>query len=104
MTCMAIAEIRLKSIEALMEYAGQAGPIIAKHGGEFVFHGRNSEVVCGTSSAQLVTILRFANIDKARAWYYSPEYQALLPTRDRGADETIVFYEENPAPVPAAQA
>lgn len=98
MTCLAIAEIRLKNAQALMEYAKDAMPIILAHGGEFVFHGRKAAVVCGANDAELVTVLRFASLEKAKGWYFSPEYQRLLPTRDRGADEVIVFYEENPVP------
>lgn len=95
MSCIAVAEIKLKDPDALMEYARQAIPIILENRGELIFHGRKAAVVCGTSDAELVTILRFPDLTSAQAWYYSPDYQALLPTRNRGADEVIVFYEEN---------
>lgn len=101
MACVVVAQIRLKSAEALMEYAKSAMPIIASHGGTLEFHGRKAEVVCGRGDADLVTVLRFPDVEHAKAWYFSPEYQRLLPTRDRGADEDIVFYEENPVPPPA---
>ncbi len=38
-----------------------------------------------------VVILRFDDMDAARAWYYSPEYQAALEHRLKGATYRVVL-------------
>jgi len=33
-------------------------------------------------------------MEALKAWYRSPDYQALIPLRDAAADMTLVTYEE----------
>jgi uncharacterized protein (DUF1330 family) len=40
-----------------------------------------------------VIILQFPSADDARAWYASPEYQAALPHRKRGAEYRALLVE-----------
>ncbi len=40
-----------------------------------------------------IVILKFESVEDARAWYDSPEYQAALPHRLRGADYRAVIVE-----------
>ena len=40
-----------------------------------------------------VIILEFPSADDARAWYGSPEYQAALPHRKRGAEYRALLIE-----------
>lgn len=32
-----------------------------------------------------VVVLEFDTVERARAWYYSPEYQRILPIRQRNS-------------------
>lgn len=40
-----------------------------------------------------IVMLEFPTADDARAWYHSPEYQAALPHRQRGAHYRAVIVE-----------
>jgi uncharacterized protein (DUF1330 family) len=41
-----------------------------------------------------VVSLRFETLADANRWHDSAEYQALLPLRERGADVTLVLYQD----------
>ena len=49
--------------------------------GRFVVRGGDYETREGTWQPQRIVILEFPDIATARAWYDSPEYQAILPIR-----------------------
>jgi uncharacterized protein (DUF1330 family) len=76
--------------EKLKEYGGQAGPIVQKYGGELVLSGAVTDVLHGDHAHPRCVILKFENAEAARTWYNSAEYQAIIPTRNEGAD--TVFY------------
>lgn len=40
-----------------------------------------------------VVILKFPTMEEARAWYHSPEYQAVAPFRQKAADYRAVIVE-----------
>lgn len=40
-----------------------------------------------------IIILKFPDMEKAQAWYHSPEYQGALAYRQKGADYNVVFVE-----------
>jgi len=40
-----------------------------------------------------VVVLQFPSLEAARSWYHSPEYQAALPHRTKGADWRVFIVE-----------
>lgn len=76
--------------EKLAEYGKSAPATLAKYGGEFLFKGA-AEVLSGDFPHKLVGLIRFPDQESARNWYNSEEYQALIPTRDKGMDNTFVL-------------
>jgi uncharacterized protein (DUF1330 family) len=79
-----------KNPDKLKEYGSQAGPLVKQFGGELVTSGAVTDVLNGSHDHSRCVILRFDTAEAARAWYNSPEYQAIIPTREEGAD--TVFY------------
>ncbi|TMQ99890.1 DUF1330 domain-containing protein [Actinomadura soli] len=59
-------------------------------GGRFLVHGSAPEVKEGPLDGGYV-LIEFPDIDKARAWYESDAYQAILPMRTGHMDGTAVF-------------
>lgn len=57
---------------------------LAVYGATEAFEGENPDGVI---------ILEFPSADDARAWYGSPEYQAALPHRKRGAEYRALLIE-----------
>ena len=67
--------------EKMAEYSAVAGPSIKKYGGEVLFKGK-SEALSGTLEYDMLVIVKFDSVDKAREWYNSDDYQAIIPTRN----------------------
>ncbi|MAE04785.1 MAG: hypothetical protein CMH76_00460 [Nitrospinae bacterium] len=42
-------------------------------------------------------VIKFPDQVAAKAWYDSPEYQALIPNRDEAADMVFISFNEPPA-------
>ena len=62
------------------EYLAAVGPILEAHGAERVVVDRDCDPLEG-SAGQVTVVLRFATKALARAWYQSPEYQAIIRLR-----------------------
>ncbi|MFG2090483.1 MULTISPECIES: DUF1330 domain-containing protein [unclassified Spirillospora] len=59
-------------------------------GGRFLVHGSDPEVMEGPVDGSYV-LVEFPDIDKARAWYESDAYQAILPMRTDNMEGTAVL-------------
>ncbi|SLN26887.1 DUF1330 domain-containing protein [Pseudooctadecabacter jejudonensis] len=86
MPAYAIVQVDVKDADEYAKYAELAGPAVAKYGGEFLARGGKVEVMEGTTRARCV-IVKFADMDTAKTFYHSPEYQEALsyalPVSDR---------------------
>ena len=61
-------------------------------GGRFLVHGSTAEVLEGPWSGDLV-VVEFPDRERARAWYTSDAYQAILPLRTRNARCWVVLLD-----------
>lgn len=61
---------------------------------EVVFRGRRASVLAGEVESQAAVVLRFADHATLLAWFHSPAYQRLIPTRDAAAEVVLAAYEE----------
>ncbi len=77
MPAYAIVQVDVNDADEYAKYAALAGPAVAKFGGEFLARGGAVEVMEGTTRARCV-IIRFADMDTAKTFYHSPDYQAAL--------------------------
>ena len=93
MPAICVGHIRVKNAEAWEQYRSVVGATIAQYGGELLFRGEQERVFSGQMPQEKVVAMRFANVDAANRWHDSPEYQALIPIRDRAADVTLVLYK-----------
>ncbi len=76
-----IAQYAVKNPALYQEYSAAAGPTIQAAGGELVSFDVAAENVEGTPPGPQTVIIRFESTDAARAWYESPEYQAVVGKR-----------------------
>ncbi len=81
----------VKDEAALGAYAGKAIPTIMQSGGKPIVVERNAEVIEGTWHGQQTIIIEFESVDAAKAWYNSPEYQAIIGERHAAADSNAVI-------------
>jgi uncharacterized protein (DUF1330 family) len=76
---------RLKDPELYKEYSAKARPAGAGHPLQPLAYYGEIETLEG-DAAEGVVILRFPNVEAARAWYHSEGYQEAKAIRERAAD------------------
>ena len=86
MAVYAIVQVDVRDADEYAKYAALAGPAVEKYGGEFLARGGETAVMEGTTRARNV-IVRFKDMETAKAFYEGPEYQEALafalPVSDR---------------------
>jgi uncharacterized protein (DUF1330 family) len=82
----------IKDPAALAEYRKLAVPAFAKSDAIVRVRGGRAEVLEG-DPVQHVVMLEFPNLEAARAWYDSPEYQSALKHRLAAASSYSILVE-----------
>lgn len=78
------------------EYKRLATPTIPAYGGRYIARGGAVEVREGGWSPARLVILEFPDVERARAWWSSPEYAAAKAMRQGCADTQLVIAEGVP--------
>ncbi len=81
----------VKDQDGMNAYSGKALPTIFQSGGKPIVVEPNAEVIEGAWHGQQTIILEFESVDAAKAWYNSPEYQAVIGERHAAADSNAVI-------------
>jgi len=76
-----IAQYVVNDSAGYRAYQQGAGPTLAKHGAELVSFDVAAETIEGTPPGPQTVIIKFASTEAAKAWYNSPEYQAVVGKR-----------------------
>jgi uncharacterized protein (DUF1330 family) len=69
--------------ETLKQYQSVALPIIEKHGGQIVARGTGVESFIGQHQWTVGAVIRFPDVQSARAWHSDPSYQNVIPLRQQ---------------------
>jgi uncharacterized protein (DUF1330 family) len=86
MTAYAMAQLRSVDLNAeIAEYLARIDDTLAPYEGRFLVHGRTPEVVDGSFEG-IIVVIEFPSVDRARAWYESDAYQAIVGLRTRNSD------------------
>ncbi len=98
-TAYFVGLISIRNEAKWQEYVAQVGSTIVQYGGDVVFRGvkRNvnpNENKSNEPNNERVVTLQFADVESAKRWHESPEYQRLIPIRDLGAQVTLTLYSE----------
>lgn len=93
MTAFFVATSRIKDPQKFAEYGAAVGATIAAFKGQLVIRGKAVDVLAGACNQQAVGVVRFADMETLKAWYASPDYQALIPLRDEAVEMTLVTYQ-----------
>lgn len=75
------------------EYQGLAGPTLAQYGGKFLGGGGKIEVADGNWSPNFVGAVEFESLQKAKEWYNSPEYRAVISKRLNSTQGGVIFVD-----------
>lgn len=88
-----IAQINVTDPAKYQEYAKLAGPATAKYGGRFLVRGGAKTDLEGRIPYQRIVVTEFADVEAAKRFYNSPEYQAAREKRLGGADFNMMVIE-----------
>ena len=77
MAAYAMVHIDVHDEERYGHYVPLAAAAVEKYGGEFLARGGEALQLEGTGRSRNV-IIRFVDMETAKAFYYSPEYQEAL--------------------------
>ena len=86
--------IDIRDQAAFSGYARVAAATYAMYGGGVALRGPIVELLEGDLDVKHDTrlvVLRFPNLDRARAWWQSPQYQAAVKLRQHPVSDSRVF-------------
>jgi uncharacterized protein (DUF1330 family) len=89
-----ISEVEILDHGRIDSYRALAKATIEQYGGRYIVRGGPVELVEGErNSARQFVIVEFPTMERARAWYRSPEYAQALKVRATALTRTLVFVE-----------
>lgn len=88
-----IAQINITDPQKYQEYAKLAGPASVKHGARYLVRGGAKTELEGSIPYQRIVVTEFADVEAAKRFYNSPEYQAARAKRLGAADFNMIIVE-----------
>lgn len=88
-----ISDITVRDAEAFQTYRTRAAASIAQYGGRYLVRGGPIEQLEGDWSPRAIVIVEFPDLERARAWYRSPEYALALEVRDRALSRNLILVD-----------
>jgi uncharacterized protein (DUF1330 family) len=88
-----IAEVDVTNPTGYAAYRPLAGASVAQYGGKFVVRGGKSELIEGSPEPARMVVIEFADMDAAKRWYNSPEYQDALKIRLANSTGRVLLVE-----------
>lgn len=93
MSAYAVAHLKeMKVNREVVAYLRQIDETLEPFDGQFLVHGKQTEVVEGVFPGYLI-IIEFPDMEKARNWYHSEAYQEILPLRTNNAEGSVVLVD-----------
>lgn len=93
MPAYVIAEVEVTNPAGYETYRPLAGASVARYGGKFIVRGGSAELIEGTPPPARMVVIEFADIDAAKRWYNSPEYQEALKVRLANSRGRVLLVE-----------
>ncbi len=88
-----IVETDITDPEQYEQYKAASPGAIAAHGGRFVVRGGETAVLEGDWSPKRLVVVEFEDLEAAKRFYDSPEYQAAMKLREGAASLNMVAVE-----------
>ena len=90
-----ISEFELTDPEGIRPYSAAVESTFAPFGGRYVARGGKVVSLEGEPSKRVIMIV-FPSLKQAQAWYDSPRYREIMPTRHRSAKSRVFIMEGVP--------
>jgi uncharacterized protein (DUF1330 family) len=93
MAAYLISDVTVRNAEAFQTYRTRAAASIEQYGGRYLVRGGPIEALEGDWTPRAIIVVEFADLDRARAWYRSPEYAAALAVRDEALSRNLILVD-----------
>lgn len=93
MTAYIIGRITVTDPERYAEYTKATPEVIAQFEGKFIARGGNKVSLEGQTETARIVILEFPTLERAEAFFNSPEYQQVKKLREGAADAQFIAVE-----------
>jgi uncharacterized protein (DUF1330 family) len=100
MAAYIVVEIAIQDAETYERYKLLAPPSIAAYGGRYLVRGGAVEVLEGSWKPPRFVILEFPTVERARAWWSSPEYAPAKALRQASTQTDMLLVEGLSGPQP----
>jgi uncharacterized protein (DUF1330 family) len=91
MSAYAVGHLRnVRMGPGIITYLQGIDATIEPYQGRFIIHGDRPLVKEGNGTGDLI-VIEFPDLEQARAWYQSPEYQAILALRADNSEGEILL-------------
>ncbi len=91
-----IANVVVKDVGKFKNYLKATPPVIEKYGGKFLVRGGEIQICEGDWNPERLVMVEFESMERARAFYDSPEYEAIKDLRCSSAYTEFIFVEGLP--------
>ena len=93
-----VVEVNVRDLDRYKnDYAAHVAATLAPYGGRYLAAGGRTESIEGAPPASRVSLLEFPSVEKAEAWYNSPEYDKIKPVRHAVATTRSFIIEGRPS-------
>ena len=93
MAAYVIVEVEVHDELAYEAYKQLTPATIAAYDGKFIVRGGKTEALVGDWKPQRVVVLQFPTMEKAKAWWDSPEYAPAKAIRQKAAHTKMLMVE-----------
>ena len=91
MTAYAIFDADIHDHDGMNQYLDKVVATLKQYGATLRAATSDIETIEGGWNSKRIVILEFADMEAARTWYHSPEYQEILPLRLNSANDRVIF-------------
>ena len=93
MAAYVIVQVNVNDPGRYEDYKKMVPPSIEKFGGRFLVRGGKTHTLEGEWAPKRFVMLEFPDVDRARAWWASPEYADAKALRQATADSMMIIAE-----------
>ena len=93
MPAYVIVQIQIHDLATYERYKVLAPPSIAAYGGRYIVRGGKTVTLEGEWQPPRIVVLEFPNLEKAQAWWASPEYAEAKALRQSVSDAEMIAVE-----------
>ncbi len=88
-----IVSVDIQDIRSFARYGVKVRPVLKKYGGRYLARAKAFPALEGAWPTESLALLEFPSMERARAFYYSEDYQTVREFRVRGARSHVILVE-----------